>query len=40
MNVIHFGTDSEYIKITLPHSYSTEGWAQANVGAEQKLIKY
>lgn len=31
MNVIHFGTDSEYIKITLPRSYSTEGWAQADV---------
>jgi hypothetical protein len=31
MKVIHFGTDSEYIKITLPHSYSTEGWAQADV---------
>jgi hypothetical protein len=31
MSVIHFGTDSEYIKITLPPSYSTEGWAQADV---------
>ena len=31
MNVIHFGTESEYIKITLPSSYSTEGWAQASV---------
>ncbi len=31
MNVIHFGTDSEYVKIGLPHSYSTEGWAQAEV---------
>lgn len=31
MNIIHFGTDSEYIKITLPGSYSTEGWAKADV---------
>jgi hypothetical protein len=31
MNVIHFGTDSKYIKLTLPDSYSTEGWAQARV---------
>ncbi|MBL0726087.1 hypothetical protein [Piscinibacter sp. HJYY11] len=31
MNVIHFGTDSEYIKLTLPGSYSREGWAQASV---------
>ena len=31
MNVIHFGTDSEYVKITLPPSYSTESWAQADV---------
>lgn len=31
MNVIHFGTDSEYIKIMLPRSYSTDGWAQADV---------
>ncbi|GAB4060898.1 WapI family immunity protein [Uliginosibacterium sediminicola] len=31
MNVIHFGTESEYIKIMLPSSYSTDGWAQASV---------
>jgi hypothetical protein len=31
MNVIHFGTDSEYIRLTLPSSYSAEGWAQASV---------
>lgn len=31
MGVIHFGSDVEYIKITLPPSYSTEGWAQADV---------
>ena len=31
MPIIHIGTDSEYIKITLPPSYSTEGWAQAEV---------
>lgn len=31
MSIIHFGTESEYIKITLPRSYSTEGWAQADV---------
>ena len=31
MSVIHIGSDSEFIEITLPHSYSTEGWAQADV---------
>jgi len=31
MNIIHFGSDSEFIEITLPSSYSTEGWAQADV---------
>lgn len=31
MNVIHFGTDSEFIEITLPSSYSIDGWARADV---------
>jgi hypothetical protein len=31
MPVIHIGSDSEYVKISLPPSYSTEGWAQAEV---------
>jgi hypothetical protein len=31
MPVIHIGTDSEYVRISLPPSYSTEGWAQADV---------
>jgi|APLak6261673822_1056097.scaffolds.fasta_scaffold01002_7 hypothetical protein len=31
MTTIHFGSDSEYIKITLPPSYSTDGWSQADV---------
>lgn len=31
MNVIHFGTDSEFVEISLPSSYSTEGWVQADI---------
>jgi hypothetical protein len=31
MNIVHFGTRSEYIEISLPESYSIEGWAQAEV---------
>ena len=31
MNVIQIGSDSEYVKIVLPDSYSTEGWAQTEV---------
>ncbi len=30
MAVIHIGSESEYSKITLPSSYSTKGWAQAD----------
>jgi hypothetical protein len=28
---IHFGTSSEFIRIVLPESYSTDGWVQAEV---------
>lgn len=31
MNTVQFGSDSEHVRITLPDSYSTEGWAQADV---------
>jgi hypothetical protein len=31
MNTIQFGSDLEHVRISLPGSYSTEGWAQANV---------
>lgn len=31
MNIVRFGSESEYIEIRLPASYSTEGWAQAEV---------
>jgi len=31
MSVVHIGSDSEYVAITFPASYSTEGWAQADV---------
>lgn len=31
MDVIHFGSESEFIEIRLPESYSIEGWAQADV---------
>jgi hypothetical protein len=31
MNVIHFGSESEFVEIRLPKSYSVEGWAQADV---------
>lgn len=31
MNVVHFGTETEYIKIELPSSYGAKGWAQAEV---------
>lgn len=31
MNMIHIGSESEYVQITLPESYSSEGWAQAEV---------
>jgi hypothetical protein len=31
MPVIHIGTDSEYVKVSLPPSYTTEGWARAEV---------
>lgn len=31
MLVVHIGSESEYIKISVPPSFSTEGWAQADV---------
>jgi hypothetical protein len=31
MTDIHFGTESEYINISLPSSFSDEGWGQAIV---------
>jgi hypothetical protein len=31
MNVVHIGSGSEYFEIRLPSSYSSEGWAQAEV---------
>jgi len=31
MNVVHFGTETEYVKIKLPSSYCEKGWAQADV---------
>lgn len=31
MNKVRFGSESEHIEIRLPVSYSTEGWAQAEV---------
>lgn len=31
MTSIRFGNDSGYVKITLPTSYSVDGWAQADV---------
>jgi hypothetical protein len=31
MNVIHIGSNSEYVEIRLPSSYSSDGWAQAEV---------
>ncbi|TAK62563.1 hypothetical protein [Methylobacter sp.] len=31
MNVVHIGSGSEFVEIRLPSSYSSEGWAQAEV---------
>jgi hypothetical protein len=31
MATIHLGSDSEYVKITLPSPYASEGWCQAPV---------
>ena len=31
MSVVHFGSESEFICISLPSSFTTEGWAQARV---------
>ncbi|WP_419964801.1 WapI family immunity protein [Pelomonas caseinilytica] len=31
MPVIHFGTGSEYVKISLPPSFATEAWLQVDV---------
>lgn len=31
MNTVQFGSDSEHVRITLPDSYSKEGWAEADV---------
>jgi hypothetical protein len=31
MSVVHFGTETEYVKIKLPGSYCEKGWAQAEV---------
>ena len=31
MDVIHFGSKSEFIEIELPESFSDEGWAQVDV---------
>jgi hypothetical protein len=31
MPPIHIGSESEFVRISLPASYSTEGWAQADV---------
>lgn len=31
MAIIHFGSESEYVKIDLPPSYWTDDWAQADV---------
>ncbi|MGM9428850.1 WapI family immunity protein [Hydrogenophaga sp. MI9] len=31
MNTVHFGSESEYVKIELPNSYLSQGWAQAKV---------
>jgi hypothetical protein len=31
MNTVQFGSESEHVRITLPDSYSIEGWAEADV---------
>lgn len=31
MNIIKFGSESEYVKLEIPTSFSTEGWAQISV---------
>lgn len=31
MSVVHFGTETEYVKIKLPGSYCVKGWALAEV---------
>jgi hypothetical protein len=31
MNTVQFGSASEHVRITLPDSYSKDGWAEANV---------
>lgn len=31
MSVVHFGTETEFVKIKLPDSYCEKGWAQAEV---------
>jgi hypothetical protein len=31
MSVVHFGTETEFVKITLPGTYCEKGWAQAEV---------
>jgi hypothetical protein len=31
MNTVQIGSDSEHLRITLPASYSIEGWAEATV---------
>jgi hypothetical protein len=31
MNYFHLGSESEFVKMTMPASYVAEGWAQANV---------
>lgn len=31
MNIVHFGTETEFVEIKLPDSYCEKGWAQADV---------
>jgi hypothetical protein len=31
MRVVHFGTETEFVKLKLPDSYCEKGWAQAEV---------
>jgi hypothetical protein len=31
MGILHLGSESEFVRIELPRSFSSEGWAQAKV---------
>ncbi len=31
MHKVHFGSESEYVKIVVPKTFSSEGWGQATV---------